>query len=362
MATNGPGSQVSLCQGIDTVQGANVQIGLGFVGAGRQGREHLKQFARLPHASLSAVYDANAAQAEQAAAEFPSLEPAASLADLLARTDVAAVVVSTPAETHRLIAEACLAAGRHVLLEKPLAHTAVDARAIVAAAEARPELVVLAGHCERFNRAFIDVRKAIDEGRIGTPRFAWASRLSPWHLNDPAWPLGALDTAVHDIDILLWLLDDTPRSVAAQGTNVHLGGVFDQVVYQIQFAGGALAQGHIGWTEFGPGYPMRENAHPRLFLAGTAGHISVDLWRRPVSVHGSADGSYFWPDDVLVGYGDYFTEVTAQDFAFLEAVADRSRLPIAPREACRALEVAHAAHRSLVECGGAPLMLDNALQ
>lgn len=338
-----------------------MQIGLGFVGAGRQGREHMRQFARLPQARLSAVHDVVTSQASLATVDFPSLEPVDSLSALLARPDVAAVVVSTPAETHRPIAEACLAAGRHLLVEKPLAHNTVDARAIASAAEQHPQLVVLVGHCERFNRAFIDARKAIQAGQVGMPRFAWASRLAPWHLSDPAWSLGALDTAVHDIDILLWLLGDAPTAVAAQGTSVLPGrNIIDQIVYQIHFAGGALAHGHIGWTEFGTGYPLRNSAHPRLFLVGTAGHVNLDLWQRPVALHACGDGSYFWPDDVLVGYGDYFTEVTAQNFAFLEAISGRSSLPITPREACLALEVAHAAHRSLFEHGGSMVRLDKA--
>jgi myo-inositol 2-dehydrogenase / D-chiro-inositol 1-dehydrogenase len=241
-----------------------------------------------------------------------------------------------------------------------MAHTPEDALAIAQAAEAHPHLVCLVGHCERFNRAYLDARRAVDEGRVGTPRFAWASRLSPLHLNDPVWQLGTLDTAVHDIDVLLWLVGDRPVAVAAQGTTVNPElPIPDQVTYQIRFASGALAQGHIGWVPFSGGYPMRGNAHPRLFLAGTGGTLSLDLWQRPVAVDSQASGAYFWPDDVLVGYGEYFTEVTAQDYAFLQAISTGRPLPIRPREAWQAVQVAHAAHESLTRHNGLPVPLSS---
>lgn len=334
-------------------------VQLGFVGAGNHARHHMKEFARFPQAYLAAIYDLDPTRAEKAAHDFPPLRVVPSLEALLDIPTLDAVIIATPAETHAALAEAALAAGKHLLLEKPLAHTSEAAATIVAAAEAHPDRIVLIGHCERFNRAYIDTKKAVDEGRIGRPGFASASRLSPLALNDPAWKLGTLDTAVHDIDLMLWLMDARPVAVSASGTRVNPAlAIPDHVVYQIHFENGALAQGHIGWIPFSGGYPMRGNAHPRLFLAGAGGTISLDLWQRLVAVHSHEDGSYFWPDDVLVGYGDYFTEVSAQDYAFLQAIAVGASLPISPRAAYDALRVAHSAHLSLTERQGAPVSLE----
>jgi predicted dehydrogenase len=333
-------------------------IPLGFLGAGNHARHHMKEFARLPQGRLTAVFDVDAARAEAAARDFPSLRAMASLDALLDHSGIEAVVIATPAETHAELVAAALAAGKHVLLEKPLAHTPEAALAIVTLAEAHPDRVVLIGHCERFNRAYMDVKKAVTEGKIGIPGFASASRLSPLHLNDPGWKLGTLDTAVHDIDLILWLIGSRPTAVAASGTTVNPSlAIADHVAYQIHFENGALAQGHIGWVPFSGGYPMQGNAHPRLFLAGSGGTISLDLWQRPVAVHSHGDGAYFWPDDVLTGYSDYFTEVSAQNFAFLQAISGGVQLPITPQEAYTALHVAYAAHESLTQRGGAPVHL-----
>lgn len=314
----------------------------------------MQQFARLMNARLAAVFDINAGSAEEAVRTFPALRRADSLEDLLADPNLHAVVIATPAESHKEIAVAALEAGKDVLLEKPMAHTSEDALAVVEAAEARPERILMVGHCERFNRAYIDAKKAVEDGHVGTPRFISAARLTQIRLGDPSWKLGVLDTAVHDIDIILWLMQTRPIRVAAQGTTVRRDWpIADHVIYQIQFEGGALAQGHIAWIPFSGGYPMHDNAQPRLFLAGTAGILSLDLWKRPVAVHSHETGAYFWPDDVLIGYGDYFTEVTAQNYAFLQAVSTRVPPSQHPREAYEALRVAHAAHVSLTQREGA---------
>jgi len=336
-----------------------VNVGLGFIGAGNHARHHMKEFAQLPGAVLVRVVDIRHIRAEEAAHDFSPLRVSSTLAELLADSDVDAVVIATPAESHRELVEAALAAGKHILLEKPMAHTPEDALAIANAAAAHPELVLLVGHSERFNRAYIDARKAIDENHVGVPRFASASRLSPLHLNDPGWTLGVLDTAVHDIDIMLWLIGDRPVAVAANGVRVNPDlSIFDHVTYQIHFADGALAQGHVGWVKFGDGYPMSGNAHPRLFIAGTAGTLSLDLWQRPVAVDNNLSGAYFWPDDVLTGYGDYFTELTAQNYAFVRAVTEGKPLSIMPAEAYQAVRVAHAARESLTRNNGSLILLD----
>src|SRR5262245_57649547 len=103
-------------------------IGIGFIGAGQHARHHMREFARLPNARLAAAFDTIPSAATEAAKEFPSLRPAESLGDLLTDPDVQAVIIATPAETHKNLVLAALDAGRDVLLEKPMAHTSEEAR------------------------------------------------------------------------------------------------------------------------------------------------------------------------------------------------------------------------------------------
>lgn len=320
-------------------------IGLGFIGVGNHGRHHLQEFSRLPGCHPRLVCDLEAKHVALAQRDFPGVVAVES-ATLCASPEVAAVVICTPAESHRALVELALMHGKHVLVEKPLANDPADARAIAASAAAHPDRVVMVGHCERFDRAYLDARRAVDDGEVGTPRFISASRLSPLHLNSRSWHLGPLDTAVHDIDLMLWLMGDRPVSVSARAVERTAGTGWDHVSYDIRFAGGTLAQGHIGWVDFKSSYPLAQNAHPRLFLDGTGGSLTVDLWSRPVAVHNSAANRYFWPDDVILGYGGYGTVISATDAAFLQAIATGGPSPMPAAAAALALEVAHAAWQS----------------
>jgi len=320
-------------------------IGLGFIGVGNHGRHHLHEFSRLTDCQPRLVCDLEAEHVALAQKDFPGVA-SADAATLVANPEIDAVVICTPAESHRALVELALNHHKHVLIEKPLAHDPVDARAIATLADLHPKQVVMVGHCERFDRAYLDARRAVDDGEVGTPRFISASRLAPHHLNNPEWGLGPLDTAVHDIDLILWLMSDKPVSVTAHATARTEGEAWDHVTYDIRFASGALAQGHIGWIDFQSSYPLAHNAHPRLFLDGTGGCLNVDLWSRPVAVHNSSANRYFWPDDVVIGYGNYGTVVTATDNAFLNAIKTGGPSPMTAADAAAALEVAHAAYQS----------------
>ncbi len=330
-------------------------IGLGFIGVGNHGRHHLHEFSRLSGATPRLVCDLNPAHVAAARRDFPNIQ-AVDAATLVASPNIEAVVICTPAESHRALVELALTHGRHVLVEKPLAHNPADAHAIAALAAAHPDRIVMVGHCERFNRAYLDARRAVETGEVGTPRFIAASRLSPLHLNNREWQLGPLDTAVHDIDLILWLMGDRPVSVTARAAERTSGTGWDHVTYDIRFANGALAQGHIGWVDFRDSYPLSQNAHPRLFLDGTSGSLTVNLWQRPVAVHNSQNNRYFWPDEVVIGYGDYPTVVTAADAAFLHAIATGAPSPMPATAAASALEVAHAAWQSAREDGRSILL------
>jgi len=325
-----------------------MRTGIGFIGAGNHALHHMKEFARLGQVDAVSVFDTMPERAQAAANRYPSMEAASSLDELLNRADVHAVVIATPAETHLEITEKALRAGKHILLEKPMAHTPDDAQHIVDLCDEHPELLVLVGHVERYNRAYMDARKAIDDNELGVPKFISASRITPLHLNNAEWKLGNFDTAVHDIDLMMWLMGDEPVSVSAQATKVNPNyPIKDHATYQITFANGGLAQGHIGWIDFKGGYPMPNNAHPRMFIAGSHGSLHIDLWRRTTAINNQATGAYFYADDVLLGYADYFTEVTAQLFGFIQAIAGNQTLPITPREACRAVRVSHAAYQCI---------------
>ena len=82
----------------------------------------------------------------------------------------------------------------------------------------RVSLCAQAGFCERFNPQYLEVKRAVESGAIGSIRAIQSSRVAPYSLGNPAWELGILDTAVHNFDLILWLMKQTPLSVQSVGS------------------------------------------------------------------------------------------------------------------------------------------------
>ncbi len=170
------------------------------VGVGNMGRNHARVLASLGgEAVLAAVADVDEAARDEAARRY-GVPAAADPRQVLPLAD--AVVVAVPTSAHVEVALACLEAGRHVLLEKPLAPTASEAEKVARAAAAR-RLVLLPGHVERFNPAVVELGRALaSAGRIIAFH---ARRLSPFGERSADTDVVA-DLMLHDLDLALWFL------------------------------------------------------------------------------------------------------------------------------------------------------------
>jgi len=170
------------------------RISVGVVGAGVMGQRHLRASSQCASARVVGIADHSSE-----ASPFLDVPVCAELAELLAlRPD--AVIVATPAGSHREVVEECLAQGAHVLVEKPLASTVLDAQAMVDSAR-RAGCLLAVGHVERFSPAVARIREAV---RAAAPRAITTTRLGPrpTRVRD----VGViLDLAVHDIDLVRWL-------------------------------------------------------------------------------------------------------------------------------------------------------------
>src|SRR5256712_3704671 len=186
------------------------KIKVGVIGVGSLGQHHARVFAELAGARLVGVADVDRPRAIAIAGRH-GCRAVTDYRELL--PDVEAVSVVTPTLLHHVIARTCLAAGRHVLVEKPLAATVAEARDLVAAAADRG-VTLQVGHIERFNAAFRATRGAIKEPTLIECR-RWA----------PFTPRGAdvdvvLDLMIHDLDIVLSVLASEVQTVEAQGVSL----------------------------------------------------------------------------------------------------------------------------------------------
>lgn len=203
----------------------------GVIGTGRLGREHARVYAELGGAGSLCVYDRDAARAAEVAKRHGA-RVCESVASLLSSCD--AVSVCTPATDHRDTVLAAFDAGVHVLVEKPIASCAPDAREMVAGAAARGR-VLQVGHIERWNGAFEAARALLKR-----PRFIEAHRLATFT------PRGldvsvVQDLMIHDIDLILSVLDGKRLvDLRASGAGV-LTSAADIVNARLEFDGGCVA-------------------------------------------------------------------------------------------------------------------------
>jgi len=200
------------------------------IGTGHLGREHARVYGDMPGADLVGVYDPDAAAAAAAAARagcavLPSLE------DVLERAEAASVCVPTPA--HAEVAGACLEAGLHVLVEKPIAADVAAGRALCRLAE-RHRRVLQVGHIERFNPAM-----AAAAAHLHAPRFIESHRLAPFGRRGADVAV-VLDLMIHDLDLVLALVGDAVETIDAAGVPV-LSQSTDIANARLRFRNGCVA-------------------------------------------------------------------------------------------------------------------------
>lgn len=202
------------------------------VGVGYLGRLHAQKYAMMEEAEFVGVHDANPARAAEIAAEFKT-RAFDDAGDLLGQVEAVSIV--TPTEHHFRLGMEALSRGVHVMMEKPIANTPEEARALVAAAK-KAGLVLQVGHLERFNGAMIAAA-----GRIKAPAFIDAARLSPFPNRSTDVDV-VLDVMIHDIDLVLSMAGSEPVSVEAAGFPVVSPGKADFASARVVFKNGCVAE------------------------------------------------------------------------------------------------------------------------
>ncbi len=196
------------------------KVGFGVIGTGIVGGAwHAHVYHHMPRADLVAVCDLNEGRAREIADKYGVPHVYTDYRDLLAREDIAAVSIATPDFAHREIAVAAASAGKHILVEKPLATTVEDAEAILAAVDEAGVKLMVDFH-NRVNPAFMTTRQAVQMGDLGDLKYIYArlsnttfvpTQMLPWASQSSAlWFL-----ASHTLDMSCWLLEDKPRRVYA---------------------------------------------------------------------------------------------------------------------------------------------------
>ena len=212
------------------------------VGLGRMGNNHLRVLRETPGFDLVAVVDGQVTRSDLG--EIPMFKSVAELAASGPAYEVA--VIATPTATHSDVALELIALGKHLLVEKPIASTFVQGRAVLEAAQAKGTKLVV-GHVERFNPAVRKLREIIKEGWLGTPIHFSFTRVGGYPDTVLSGNNVILDLAVHDIDVLRSLVG----AVKLEHSMCHVtwrDGVFDTAEIFLAAGTGASATVHVNWV------------------------------------------------------------------------------------------------------------------
>ena len=224
---------------------AEAPVRVGVIGCGYWGPQLIRNFSELTEADLVAVADSRPARLEYVHNRYDRVLALADHTQLLA-SNVEAVVVATPIRSHHELTRAALLAGKHVLVEKPLAASVEEAVDLVSLAEERG-LTLMVGHTFLYNPAVAELRRMVRSGELGRIFYIDAARLNLGLFNpsvNVVW-----DLAPHDISILIDILGHAPVSVSARGSCCVQAGVHDVAYLSLTFPNGVGAQIHVSWLD-----------------------------------------------------------------------------------------------------------------
>ena len=217
---------------------------IGVAGLNYWGPNLVRNFDDL--AKLTWLCDIDEAHLATIAARYPGARTTTSFAEMLADDALDAVVVATPVPTHHSLAKQALEAGKHVFVEKPPAMRAVEMDELVELAAQR-DRVLMPGHLLLYHPGVVKLKELIDAGELGEVLCVYGNRqnLGIVRENENAlWSLG-----VHDLSVILYLLDEDPEIATAQGGAFLTPGVEDVVFCFLRFPSGKIAHMHLSWLD-----------------------------------------------------------------------------------------------------------------
>jgi predicted dehydrogenase len=334
---------------------ANAPLRCAVIGVGYLGNFHAQKFFQADDVELVAVVDTSAERAAEIAAQYDCL----GLTDYRALfgggpgagqgggCKVDAVSIVTPSDTHFRVATECLEAGLHCLVEKPVTETVTEAEQLIALAEARG-LVLQVGHLERFNPVVQTLKSYLDD-----PTWVETYRLTPFRGRGVEVDV-VLDLMIHDLDILLSLVESEVVDVQASGTCVVTDRI-DVARARIRFANGCVAE--LSASRASP-QPLR-----RTQVRQASGYISVNYQDATVLVGGTGD-------DAAVEAGmrasfdvlnlERVDVLNAEILDFVSAIRLGRAPQVTGNDGLRALELAIRVSRTIAESEPTPASVSGA--
>jgi predicted dehydrogenase len=339
------------------VSSAN-RMGIAVIGAGYWGPNLIRNFSANTDCNVVWVCDLSRARAERAVGHHSTIRVTNSIDDVLGDPRVAAVALATPTATHASLATRCLKAGKHVLLEKPLAGTLAEGEDLVALADRRG-LVLMCDHTYCYTPAVMRMFELVSDGALGEIQYIDSVRVNLGLVQpdvDVFW-----DLAPHDLAILDLVLpeDCRPTAVAAQGADPIGAGRACVGYLTLPLPGNAIAHCHVNWLSPTKIRTMIIGGSKRMLVWDDLNPLQrVTLYDRGVDL-----ASFLGPQarrETLISYriGDIVAPALPEHEALQDVVREfvaairEDRAPLTDgRSGLRVLAILEAASLSLANAG-----------
>lgn len=220
-------------------------VKVGQIGVGYWGPNLLRNFSALPGCKVEWVVDSDDDRLREFE-ERSGFRITSDYKEILSDDAVDAVVVATPAASHYEIALDAIQAGKHVLVEKPMALTVAECEDLIRAADSQ-DRILMVGHTFLYNEAVRSLKDYVTSGELGDILYLYSQRLNLGRVRQDVNALW--NFAPHDVSIALFILDEDPVEVSARGFDYLQPGIVDVVFLTIVFPSGVAANIHISWLD-----------------------------------------------------------------------------------------------------------------
>ena len=343
-------------------------INVALVGLGYWGPNLARNLAILDGARLHTMCDARPERLERLGRQYPGTRLTSDFESVLADEAIDAVVLATPVVSHFELAKRALQAGKHLMVEKPLAQTSAQCGELIDLAD-RAGLTLMVGHVFLYNAAVRRMKEYIDSGELGDVHYVYSQRLN---LGQVRHDVNALwNFAPHDLSILMYWLGNDPERVIARGYSYVQPSIEDVVFMTLDFPGGVGANVHISWLD-----PFKTR---QMTVVGSKKMIVYDdvsadaritiydkgVARTPRARDASPPGSYetfgdfqllLRAGDVLIPKVDFVEPLKVECQHFVDCVRSGERPMTDGVSGLRVVRVLEAAQASMVADGAAQVI------
>ncbi|MHA6482464.1 Gfo/Idh/MocA family protein [Paenibacillus sp. strain BS8-2] len=309
------------------------------LGCGGMGQVHANIYANMNGVELTCVCDDQLSSAEHLAS-ITGASAYSSFETMLAQADFEVVSITLPSHLHKAYTLLAAQAGKHIICEKPIALTLEDAADMIRCCEENGVRLFI-GHVVRFFPEYVNMKQALEQGRIGRPGVAHASRIGahpgpskPWFAQMNKSGGVIVDLMIHDLDFLRWTLGEVST---VYGLNRNQKGL-DYALVTLQFESGVVANVEANWGFPGPFHTKAEIAGSEgIVVANSLKNSSLQVFKT------NQDGA----SDSISSSPGFHSPYELQLNHFVQCIRTGEEAIVTPEDAYRALELALAALESV---------------